>query len=98
MGILVRRPCRDAKNLLVTKKDELNQCYEAALTRKSSIDGNITIEFTTNDAGAVESASRLAGNLPDTVLHNCILTRLKGLKFAGKATFTSKINFYLTRQ
>ena len=60
---------------------EIRYCHEAAMLRDPKIEGKLTLHFSINPVGAIESAETQATTLSDPDLGNCITKHLKTWKF-----------------
>jgi len=65
-------------------------CYELGLKRNPALSGKVEVEFTIDESGKVESADVISSTLKDTRVQDCILRKIRSLKFpqpsGGKVT------------
>jgi len=61
--------------------NEIRYCYDSAVLRTPDVAGRMTVKFSINAPGDVQTAGVGASNVGDRRLHDCIVSRLKGWKF-----------------
>ncbi len=72
-------------------------CYEAGLQRNPNLEGRVSVRFTIDELGAVNSAQNGGSDLPDSGVVSCVANAFLGLGFPqperGKVTVVYPIMF-----
>jgi TonB family protein len=67
--------------VIYRKRSEVRYCYEAALIRKTGLEGKVVVQFTIMASGLVKSAAVEDSTVDDQILEQCIINHLKRWKF-----------------
>ncbi len=92
---------KDVINEVVARhKSEIRACYDAALQRNPSVKGKIVVAFSISPQGVVQTASVKESTVGDSMLGNCITSRVKSWIFpkpeAPVVTEVSAYPFFLS--
>lgn len=79
----------DVNRVMNARKGSFRACYQQAVNRTPGLSGTVTLRFTIRDrgkVGVVVRANIVAGksSLRNSSVHNCILRKVKGLRFPAK--------------
>ncbi len=67
--------------VIYRKRSEVRYCYEAALIRKTGLEGKVVVQFTIMASGLVKTAAVEDSSVDDPILEQCIINHLKRWKF-----------------
>jgi hypothetical protein len=76
-------PTADVHRVLISHRRALEECYEDAIQKDTTLSGQLEVHFMIGVKGIPSWAESTGGNLKNTSLAKCVLAQIKGWRFHG---------------
>jgi TonB family protein len=71
----------EVRAVIASHRDQIQWCYEQALTRKPTLEGTFVVKFVVNAQGFVVRSETSRSSLEDTAMEACLVERVKTWRF-----------------